>query len=77
MQEQQKVIMREKVTVAKFDKTLEDDPKTPYEVTVQESATEVTLAEAMAMGFVPKSEQIDGTGQVIVQGDMDAAKDAL
>jgi len=60
-QEQQKVVMIEKVTVAKFDKTLEDDPKEPAETVVQETRTEIDLADAVRMGFIPKSVQAEGT----------------
>jgi len=64
MDEQGKVKMIERVTVMKFDKTDHDDPAEPIEVVQQESVTEISLAEAVLFGFVPKSEQVEASGTV-------------
>lgn len=49
-----KLYMIERVTVRKFDKTLEDNPEEPYEVIERETKTEITVADALAMGWTPK-----------------------
>lgn len=49
-----KLYMIERVTVRKFDKTLEDNPQEPYEVIERESKTEISVFDAMALGWTPK-----------------------
>lgn len=56
--------MIERVTVAKFDHTLEDHPTVPVETIVQETVTEVSLMDAMLMGYVPKKPDVEATATV-------------
>ncbi len=49
-----KLKLVERVTVRKFDKTLEDDPKEPCEEITQETVTEISMADAMLLGWTPK-----------------------
>lgn len=57
MEETHKVVMIERVAVAKFDHTLEDKPTVPVDVVVQETRTEVSLGDALLMGWTPKAQQ--------------------
>ena len=68
MEEQSKVVMIERVAVAKFDHTLEDKPTEPVDVVIQETRTEVSLVDALLMGWVPKDgssePEVEATGTV-------------
>jgi len=68
MEEVSKVVMIERVSVAKFDKTFEDDPKEPIDVVVQETRTEVSLADAILMGWQPKEADVEATATVKLNG---------
>lgn len=61
MEEKNVVKMIERVSVAKFDHTHEDQPAEPVDVVVQETVTEISLADAMLFGFVPKGVEASGT----------------
>ena len=68
-QEQSKVVMIERVAVAKFDHTHEDKPTQPVDVVIQETRTEVSLTDALSMGWVPKETatlepEVEATGTV-------------
>ena len=56
MDEQSKVVMIERVAVAKFDHTHEDHPTVPVDTVIQETRTEVSLVDAMLMGWTPKDQ---------------------
>ena len=66
MKEQSKVVMIERVAVAKFDHTHEDHPTVPVDTVIQETRTEVSLGDALLMGWTPKAEQpeVEATGTV-------------
>lgn len=69
MEEVNKVVMIERVAVAKFDHTLEDKPTEPFDVVVQETRTEVSLTEAALMGWQPKdAPEVEATGTVQLGG---------
>ena len=51
------ITMKTTVTVRKFDHTLEDHPTEPYEVTVHESTSEVSEADAALMGFISLADR--------------------
>lgn len=66
-----KVVMIERVAVAKFDHTLEDKPTVPVDVVIQETRTEVSQFDAMLMGWTPKDAalpplepEVEATGTV-------------
>ena len=61
MEEKNVVKMIERVTVAKFDHTHEDQPTVPVDVVTQETVTEISFAEASLYGFVPKGVEASGT----------------
>ncbi len=64
MEEVSRIQMRERVAVAKFDHTLEDHPTEPIDVVIQETVTEVSLTEAVLMGWKPKEPVVEGTATV-------------
>lgn len=66
MEETSKVVMIERVAVAKFDHTHEDKPTEPIDTVIQETRTEVSLGDALLMGWVPKDQQpeVEATGTV-------------
>ena len=66
-QEQSKVVMIERVAVAKFDHTHEDNPTVPVDTVIQETRTEVSQFDAILMGWVPKDvpePEVEATGTV-------------
>jgi hypothetical protein len=67
MEEQHKIKMVERVTVAKFDKTVEDDPLEPVAVVTQETITDVSVVDAMLFGWVPKDADVEASGTVQIQ----------
>jgi len=64
MEELNKIKMIERVRVAKFDHTHIDNPTEPFDVVVQETITEVSVGEAMLMGWTPKGEVVESSGTV-------------
>ncbi len=66
-EEQHKIKMVERVSVAKFDKTVEDDPVNPFVVVTQETITEVSLTDALILGWKPKDESVEASGTVQIQ----------
>ena len=70
MEEHHPVKMIERVTVAKFDKTLEDNPTEPVQVITQETITEISEMEAMLLGWQPRA--VEATGTVEVASDESA-----
>ena len=61
MEEKNVVKMIERVTVAKFDHTHEDQPTVPVDVVTQETVTEISFDEAALYGFIPKGIEASGT----------------
>lgn len=68
MNDPTKVVMVERVAVAKFDHTYEDKPTVPVDVVIQETRTEVSLTDALAMGWTPKDQQVEATGTMKIGG---------
>jgi hypothetical protein len=62
MDEKSSVKLVEKVRVMKFDHDAVEP--TLVEEVVQETVTEISLGEAMSMGFVPKENNVEGTATV-------------
>jgi hypothetical protein len=61
MEESSRIKMIERVVVAKFDHTHEDCPTEPVDVIMQETVTEVSLTEAVLLGWQP---QVEASGTV-------------
>ena len=68
MEEVSKVVMIERVAVAKFDHTLEDKPTEPIDVVIQETRTEVSQMDALLFGWRPKEPDVETTGTVQIGG---------